>query len=51
MQMQPQRKDLAMAMEIAKARRSSGRHIKGKVKDVEIGPISKGTGFRAARGR
>jgi len=51
MQMQPQRKDLAMAMEVAKARGSSGRHIKGKVKDVEIGPTSKDIGFRAARGR
>jgi hypothetical protein len=51
MQMQPQRKDLAMAMEIAKARGSSGRHVKGKVKDVDIGPISKGTGVRATRVR
>jgi hypothetical protein len=51
MQMQLQRKDLAMAMEIAKARGSSGRHIKGKVKVVEIGPVSKGTRFRAAQGQ
>ena len=51
MQVQPQRKDLAMEMEIANARGSSGRHIKGKVKGVEIGPVSKGTGFHAAKGR